>query len=323
MSRLCASFSPPKMKILIAYDGSEFAEAILDDLPYAGLPARVEVVVFTLAEPEYFLVGKKTEGVAGWLNCKLTEARMSARLARDCIQANFPDWDASVEVRIAAPAQEIVRKATQWNPDLVIIGQHGRGGSKLPGLGRIAKCLLKEANCSVRIARERRRPRGAPPRIVIPLTASQNLEALARVVTSRLWPLRTEVRLVDSLGPILSEMRLAGGILDPQTRAVMEIRRSVKWKLQSANLLVASKTTAGFSAADVIETARRWRADCIFIGAEEMSLIEKVFCGDFVARVASQAECSVEIVRGPVRCGAEFSEGAAGASHKDFLPVTS
>ena len=73
----------------------------------------------------------------------------------------------------------------------------------------------------------------------------------------------------------------------------------------------------------MIEAARRWRADCVFIWGEEMSLIERVFCVDFVATVASRAECSVEVVRAPVRCGAEFSEGAGGARHKYFLPVAS
>jgi hypothetical protein len=54
-----------------------------------------------------------------------------------------------------------------------------------------------------------------------------------------------------------------------------------------------------------------------------MSFIERVFCGDLVPSVASRAECSVEVVRGPVRRGAELSEGAAGARHEDSLPVAS
>jgi len=315
------------MKILIAYDGSEFAKATLDDLPYAGLPSHAEVVVITLAEPDYFLVGKKTGGVVGWLSCRLIEARMSARLARDYIQANFPGWDVTFEARLAQPQQEIIRKVTEWNPDLVVIGQHGRGGLKRSGLGRVAKRLLKEANCSVRIARARIRRRAAPPRIVIPLVASQDLDATARVVTSRLWPPRTEVKLVASLGPILSETQLACGALNAQVEAVaeavMDLQHPVERKLRSASLLVTSEIMAGSPATDVIETTRRWRADCVFIGAEETSFIERVFCGDFVASVASGAECSVEVVRGPVRRGAEISEGAALARHKDFLPVAS
>ena len=327
MSRQCARFSPYGMKILIAYDGSEFAKAILDDLPYAGLPSHAEVAVLTLAEPEYYLVGRKTGVVVGRLSCRLIEARMSARLARDYIQAKFPGWDVTFEARLAPPTQEIVRKVVEWNPDLAIIGEHGRGGLKRAGLGRVAKRLFKEANCSVRIARARMRRRDAPPRVVIPLAASQNLEATARVVTSRLWPPRTEVKLVASLGPILSEPQLARGALDAQVaavaEAVMDLQHPVERKLRSASLLVTSEIMAGSPATDVIEAARRWRADCVFIGAEETSLIERVFCGDFVASVAWGAECSVEVVRGKVSCGAEISECAALACHKDFLPVAS
>ncbi len=297
-----------RMKILIAYDGSDFADAILGDLHYAGLPPRAEVAVITLAEPEYFLPGKKTDGVVGWLGYRLVEARSSARLARDRIRADFPGWDVTFDARLAPPPQEISRKVMDWAPDLVILGQHGHAGSKRAGLGHVAKRLLKETNCSLRIARWRIRPHGAPTRIIIPLAAAQNLEATARVVTSRLWPPRTEVMLISSVGPILSEMQLACGVLDPQVGAVMEIQRPVERKLQLANLIVTSEIMAGFSVPDVIETARRWRADCVFIGSEKMGLFERVFCGDLVSSVAARAECSVELVRGPAYCDAAVSE---------------
>jgi nucleotide-binding universal stress UspA family protein len=310
---------------LIAHDGSDFANAILDDLRYAGLPPRAEVAVITLAEPEYSLIGKKTDGVVGWLSCSLIEARSSARCARERIRADFPGWDVNFEARLAPPPQEIVKKVAEWNPDLAIIGQHGRGRSKRAGLGRVAKRLFKEANCSVRIARARIRLPGASPRIVIPFAASQNFEATARVVASRLWPPRTEVKLVASLGPILGEMRLDSGVLDAQVEAVaeavMDLQRPVERKLQSSNLLVTTEIMAGSPATDVIETARRWRADCVFMGAEELGFIERVFCGDFVASVASRAECSVEVVRGPVRCDVANFELPIAANHQGSLPV--
>jgi nucleotide-binding universal stress UspA family protein len=312
-----------EMKILIAYDGSDFAAAILDDLRYAGLPPRAEVEVITLAEPEHFQVSKKTERVVEWLSYKLIEARSAARLARDRIRADFPGWDVTFEARLAPPPQEIVRKVMEWNPDLVITGQHGRAGSKRAGLGRVAKRLFKEANCSLRIARAHIRQHDAPPRIIIPLSASQNLEATARVVMSRLWPPRTEVMLIASIGPILSEMQLACGILDSQVEAIMETWWQVERKLQLANLLVTSEIRAGFSTTDVIETARRWSADCVFIGVEKMSFFERMFCGDIVSSVAARAECSVEVVRGPVRCDVANSEFTAGVQRKYSLPVAS
>jgi len=38
------------MKILIGYDGSDCAEAALDDLTRAGLPSRAEAIVLSVAE---------------------------------------------------------------------------------------------------------------------------------------------------------------------------------------------------------------------------------------------------------------------------------
>ncbi|MCI0389740.1 MAG: universal stress protein [Acidobacteria bacterium] len=311
------------MKILIAYDGSDFANAILDDLRFAGLPPRAEVAVITLAEPEYFLVGKKTTGVVGWLSYRLIEARSLAMLARDRIRADFPDWDVTFEARLASPPQEIIGIVGEWNPDLVIIGQHGRAGSKRAGVGRVAKRLFKEANCSIRIARARRCPHYKPTRIIIPLAASQNPEAAVRAVTARLWPPRTEVKLIASLGPVLSEMQLASGVLDAHAEAAKEIQRRLERKLQSADLPVTSEIMAGFPATDVIEIARQWHADCVFIGAREMNFIERLISGNPVTSLASRAECSVEVVRGSIRCEEKISEFHAGARHKDSLPVAS
>lgn len=116
-------------------------------------------------------------------------------------------------------------------------------------------------------------------------------------------------------------MQFASGVFDAQTEAAMKIQWSIRQKLLSVNLLVSSEITAGFPATDLIETARQWRADCVFIGAEEMSFIERVFCGGFVTKVAAHAECSVEVVRGPVHYDAKISEFAISDRHTErFLP---
>ena len=128
-----------------------------------------------MAEPEYILVGKKADGVVGWLSYRLIEARSSARLARDRIRAEFPGWEVTFEARIAQPSEEIIRKVTQWKPNLVIIGQHGSCGSKRAGLGRVAKRLFKEANCSVRIARAQAHGRRAAAHYHCVLSTGQKM----------------------------------------------------------------------------------------------------------------------------------------------------
>jgi hypothetical protein len=44
------TFMKDKMKILIAYDGSDCADAALEDLKNAGLPKTAEAIVMSLAD---------------------------------------------------------------------------------------------------------------------------------------------------------------------------------------------------------------------------------------------------------------------------------
>src|SRR5689334_242410 len=106
------------MRILIAYDGSYFANAILNDLLYAGLPESAKAMVITVVEPESFLIGKKSEGVVGWLSYRMIEARSAARFAGNRIRSAFPNWDLCYESRLASPEEEFAEEVRTWAPDL-------------------------------------------------------------------------------------------------------------------------------------------------------------------------------------------------------------
>jgi nucleotide-binding universal stress UspA family protein len=306
------------MKILIAYDGSYFGNAILDDLLYAGLPESAKAMVITVVEPESFLIGKKYEDVVGWLGYRMIEARSAARFAGNRIQSAFPKWDLCYEARLALPQKELVDGVRTWGTDLVIIGQHGRANSKKAGIGRIAKRLLKKARCSVRIARARIRSQSRPPRVIVPLCAPQNHDAVEEAVIARAWPRGTEIKLLASVGLFLDEMQLVSSVLDARVRAIKDFLRSFEKKFQSANLLVSSEIISSFTTSDVNNTARQWGADCVMVGYREMNFFERVFCSDFAARIAASAECSVEVARGPIRYSAANPDFTSSVASKDF-----
>src|SRR5512145_1901372 len=71
-----------RMKILIAYDGSECAESAIDDLKRAGLPRRAEAIVLTIAE-ELFPLPASIGGVeTTFAKSLLEEEKNSLALAR-------------------------------------------------------------------------------------------------------------------------------------------------------------------------------------------------------------------------------------------------
>ena len=116
-----------RMKILIAYDGSECAESSIDDLKRAGLPRRAEAVVLTIAEeliPAPTSIGgvATTFGKAFWRKRRI-HWRWPGGRSREYKQL-FPGWKILAEAGIGSPGREIIARADEWLPDLIVVGSH-------------------------------------------------------------------------------------------------------------------------------------------------------------------------------------------------------
>ena len=125
-----------QMKILIAYDGSDCANAALEDLQRAGLPRVAEALIMSVADvflppsssPEPALPAEVS--VAVQRACQATravdEARALAQHARTHLLTFFPAWDVRAEACADSPAWAVVKKAEAWQPDLIVVGSNGR-----------------------------------------------------------------------------------------------------------------------------------------------------------------------------------------------------
>ncbi len=56
-------------------------------------------------------------------------------------------------VTVGKPASEIVKTATQWPADLIVIGSHGRRGVRRTLLGSVAEEVMRHAPCAVLVLR--------------------------------------------------------------------------------------------------------------------------------------------------------------------------
>src|SRR5690349_8141274 len=202
------------MKILVSYDGSQSADAALADLRRAGLPNEAEALVVSVADvmmapatPHYELVGQAltsrrvTSGLmyAEQQNARVVnEARTFASKATSQLRRYFPNWYVRSETLNGAAAWELIDKANDWKPDLVVVGSHGRSAVGRLLLGSVSKKIVTASPHSVRIGR------GAidadvtkPPRLVIGVDGSPEAETAVRAVGTRVWPSGTEVRIVS------------------------------------------------------------------------------------------------------------------------------
>ncbi|HET6668942.1 MAG TPA: universal stress protein [Pyrinomonadaceae bacterium] len=307
------------MKILIAYDGSECAQAALEDLKIAGLPQTAEAFVITLADvilppanedagggsPAHMPEGVRRAYERG--EQKLKQAESLAKEASEQIKKRFPDWQVRGEALADSPAWAIIRTAEMWKPDLIVMGAQGHSvlGGRLI-LGSVSQRVLYEAKSSVRVARGKERHAKSPLRLLIGIDNSQYSNAAVESVRRRQWPQGTEARLlavVDTVMPVTPDPA------QPQVLKWIEVDEEENWeqvrqvfqpladKLTAAGLDAAVMIRRGNPTNELLDEAESWGADCIFLGPKGTRGIDRLLLGSVSSAVAARAHCSVEVVR--------------------------
>jgi len=303
------------MKLLIGYDGSECADAALNDLRRAGLPSVAEARILTVAEvwlPAAADPGSETKPPSEPIYAKAREALVHAEAlaerARQQLIELFPRWQIKAEVAAGSPAWELVFRADSWKPDLVVVGSYGRTALGRFVLGSVSQSVLTEAKTSVRIARGQKDLNEAPIKIVLGIDGSRGSDVALNEVSKRDWPAGSEVHVVivdDPLVPPFLTDLLApiSDTIDEVTQADRSWAEGVLAKaaetLKSSTLTVTTELREGDPKHELPGLAENLGADCIFVGSQGFSnRLERFVLGSVSSAVAARAQCSVEVVRG-------------------------
>ncbi len=311
------------MKILIAYDGSDCAEAALDDLQRAGLPLEAEAQVISVAEvwlppppPSSYEIVEEARQVKVPADLKRVyskgcvaakEALAMSERARDRVKTNFPGWKVSADSSCGSPAWEVTFRADQWKPDLVVVGSHGRTALGRFVLGSVSQRVLTEAKCSVRIARGRIEEPGSPVRIIVGIDGSPGSEEAVRAIAARKWPPNSEIKLILVDDPMVPTV--VGKFIPPLMETINE-SNAEDWArdketlarfagmLTGIEIKVLTEIRLGDPKKELPQAAEEWGADCIFVGSTGFSnRFERFVLGSISSAVAARAHCSVEVVR--------------------------
>jgi nucleotide-binding universal stress UspA family protein len=294
-----------RMKILIAYDGSEGADRIIGDLKRAGLPRRAEALVLTIAEeliPAPASIGGVATNFAKSLLEEEEESLALARQARSRIHQFFPGWEILAEAGIGSPGGKIIAVADEWRPDLIVVGPRGHTALGHMFFGGVSRRVINEARCSARVARGRIVEPGAPARIIVGVDGSEEADAAVEEVAARNWPAGSEVRIVNSSWTIPAgsdpgtAVNLEEWVARENDRVMRKIHGAAE-KLRSAGLKVSTVVKEREPKALLCSEAEDMFADCIFVGARGMGRLERFLIGSVSSGVAARAHCSVEIVR--------------------------
>jgi nucleotide-binding universal stress UspA family protein len=277
------------MKILIAYDGSECSEAALNDLKKAGLPPKADVLILSVADawlpigPDFMTTGSPGEYVAK----SAEEALEFAQKASERIKKEFSGWNLQTDIVVGPPASVIIQEAEKWGADLIVMGSHGRSFLGRLQWGSVSQGVVTHAHCSVRIARAGGKINGKAMRLIIGTDGSSHSSAVIKRVVSGSWPKGIEIKVI--------------AVIDPDSQEAYKwfekTVKSAEERLCKEGFLASGTVMGGNPKEVLIQEAEKWHADCIFVGAKGLSLIERILLGGVSTAVAMRAHCSVEIVR--------------------------
>jgi nucleotide-binding universal stress UspA family protein len=154
-------------RILVAIDGSKTASHALDTAIRLALASQAQLMplyVIDLPVMVYDVPGFDPSIVRdayleeGRLLCADAQAKM--------ITAGVQGIARSVEVQLGAEdiAHCIVRIASDFNADLIVMGTHGRRGVRRQVLGSVAEKVLRNTQCPILLV---------PLRTILPESATQ------------------------------------------------------------------------------------------------------------------------------------------------------
>ena len=187
--------------------------------------------------------------------------------------------------------------------DLIVVGTHGRSALGRALLGSVSLKLIREAPCSVRVARLSLHD--GPVRLLVGTDGSPEAETAIEQVNRRLWPTSAEVHVVavhEALVPTNAERiamgeRLYDTVNEDEHFRLKHAATGAAEKLRSAALSAAALVNEGQPKDILVQLAKDWKANAIFVGARGLGRVEGILLGSVSSATVANAPCTVEVVR--------------------------
>ena len=147
------------MKILLAIDESAFSDAAIQTVIRQSRPESAEVRVFHAVEwidalPMSLRFGEGPTYDKDIVSLRDKSFQEGEQLvARAAQQLQTAGFRTSTTVVDGDPRHTILDCATEWLPDLIVMGSHGRKGLDRFLLGSVSETIMRHAACSVEIVR--------------------------------------------------------------------------------------------------------------------------------------------------------------------------
>jgi nucleotide-binding universal stress UspA family protein len=288
------------MKIILAVDGSEHAQAAVDFILNLPLPRYSNISAMAVAKapdsPNHYALAQVLENV--------------------CEQLKPSGLEATSKLAFGHPAQEIIRFADEIKPNLIIMGAKGLRATLGILLGGVAQQVVEHANWPVLVIRP---PYHKFAQILLILDGSPcSQNALAYMVQFPM-PIDIQLSIMHVLPPPATEQEIitatwAAGVdaiaIRPTIRE--ELERAQQEEEDSSKALLAQAVEKcrekyprisavvrrGDAASEILKYSTEHPVDLIVAGSRGLSAISGWLLGSVSRKIVHYANCSVLIVKG-------------------------
>lgn len=289
-------------RILVPVDGSKFAEA--------ALPTAVAIATRAGAQLSLVMVGVPENPPSGvWADAFRENHESYLAGLVDRVAEEAGEVDVSATLLDGAVVESLTEEIGRWEPDLIVMTTHGRGGLARAWLGSIADALLREGSTPTLLVRPEEGdgavPRwGDPMEVLVPVDGSRFAEA-ALGVTNRLVKLFdariTLVRVVPF--PSDTGSVIGGMVVDYRTlldSAEEDARNYVETLVgqveESVPRVDAAVLLAPSAAAGILEKAEDIDADVIVVASHTRGGVGRIVLGSTADKLVRGAKRSVLVV---------------------------
>ena len=288
-----------RMKILLADDGSQHAQAavrLLLDLP---LPPKSRVSVLRVFQP-------------GQIDAL---RQMEQSLRRTVDQLLEGGIQPKADLVLGYPAEMIVTTAQKLNPDLIVVGAKGLRATLGILLGGVAQQVVEYACCPVLVVRA---PYHGIKRVLLVTDGSLHSQRAARFLGRFPLPEKAEVDALHVLAPVpipIAPGAYVGGWHDvPYPLPVAEEEPKLEAKQEkegnalldkARNLLLKKGIEStpvllrGDAATEIIDYTGKENIDLIVAGSRGLSSFRGWLMGSVSRKLVHYSNCSVLIVKQP------------------------
>ncbi len=137
-------------KILVAHDGSKLSDKALKKAIEIALNFEASLTVLSVI-PELYLTELSDIDRKRITDALTEETSIAMEKIRTTLAAK--SIEAKTITRQGMPAEKILETAHKMKVDLVVVGSHGRHGTKKFLLGSISSKVVEYANCPVLVVK--------------------------------------------------------------------------------------------------------------------------------------------------------------------------